>query len=128
MTNAEKEMRKFLECCACLQDLVFHDQMVIGQLNSKINVKISFYGGIEADSRHSLLVEIINKESGKIDATSFHFSNIIGRVKMNNGDMTNRHLWKGFHCNEFEWYCGEPSKAERKKIMDLVYAYINLYK
>ena len=127
MTTAEKELVKFFKNCECLEKMVFHNQTVIGELNKKVNAKISFYGGIEADNRHSLLVEIINKETGKIDAQVFHFSSIIGKFKMPSGDMRNYHLYRGM-SNDFEWYCAEPTNDQRKKIMALVYAYLNLYK
>ena len=127
MTNAENEMRSFLKYCTCLEELVFHDQMVIGKLNDKVNVKISFHGGIQADTRDRFLVEIINRESGKIDANTFHFSNIIGQYRLYNGDMTDYRLYKGL-SKDFTWYTDRPTLTQRNEIMKVVYSYIKLFK
>lgn len=127
MTKAEIELRSFLKDCTCMEELVFYDQMVIGKVNNQVNAKISFYGGIESDVRHSFLVEIINKASGKIDVQSFHFSKIIGQHKLNNGDMTNYRLYKGL-SRDFDWYSAKPTPAQKKEIMKVVYSYINLFK
>ena len=78
----EKEMAKFLEHCDCLDNILYNGESAIGSLNANLNVKISFYGGILADERHYLLVEIINKNTGKVDSMSFKFSDIIGKTKL----------------------------------------------
>ena len=124
---AEKSMRNFMEHCNCLEDCTFYDQMVMGKLNDKLNVRISLNGGISADNRYGLLVEVINKEIGRIDAQTYDFSKIIGKIKLANGDTTTYRLWKGTG-GEFEWYAGEPNATQRKKIMSYICEYLALYK
>lgn len=122
----EKEMRAMMCSCDCLTDILYNGESAIGRLNEDINVKISFDGGIMADERNGILVEIINKRLGRIDAMKFKFSDILGMTKMPSGREVRHYLWK--NSGEFDWYGPAPTSVQKQKIMGAIYTYIRLYK
>ena len=123
--NNEVHLKDFMKHCDLLTDVFYQNETAMGKLNNILNVKISLWGGIQADSRSGLLVEIINKTTGKIDALVFEFSDIIGRCELanNNGKY---HLWR-YRGEPFSWYNGEPTTAQKKKIMERLCKYIALF-
>lgn len=125
-TFLEKDMKVWLKNCDCIEDVLINGECAIGKLNSEVNVKISYYGGIEADRRYAFLVEIINKKTGIIDRMVFKFSDVIGKTKLPSGSEITYHIWK--NRGDFEWYSQEPTSVQKKKIMERVYAYIALFK
>lgn len=125
-TFLEKDMKVWLKNCDCLASILINGESAIGKLNDDVNVKISYYGGIEADKRNGFLVEIINKKTGNIDRMVFKYSDVIGKYKLPSGSEISYHIWKGM--NGFEWYSDAPTTTQRKKIMERVYAYIALFK
>ena len=123
----EDHLKDFMKHCDLLTDLLYQNEVVIGKLNDTLNVKISLDGGIEADRRNGLSVEIINKTTGKVDALVFRFANVWGKCKLSNGNTSAYYLWR-YRGDPFDWYSGAPSLAQKKQFMERVCQYIALFK
>lgn len=121
MTKFENEMRDFLSTDTLLQNKVFNDKTVVGELDNTTNVKLTFETTGVADNYYGIMVRIINKINGVIDTQFFKFNNVINKTEKEH----NFYIWDS--RGGVDWYSDRPTKTQKEKFMKLIYDYIKLY-
>lgn len=125
MKEFEIEMRKFFEENDLIQNKVFFGDTLVGKLNEKINVKITFATNRIAYQYTGFLIEIINKEKGEVDSVYIEFSDIIGKEPVLS-EANVFYLWE--YNNKLSWYGSAPTHIQIEMITETVNKYISLYK
>ena len=112
MTKFENEMRDFLSTDTLLQNKVFNDKTVVGELDNTTNVKLTFETTGVADNYYGVMVRIINKINGVIDTQFFKFNNIINKTEKEH----NFYIWDS--RGSVDWYSDRPTKTQKEMTLE----------
>ena len=125
MKEYEIEMRKFFDENFLIQNKVYFGDVLIGKLNEKLNVKITYATNRIANQYTGFLIEVINKTKGEIDSVYIEFSDIIGKEPK----LLEENIFYLWECdNKLEWYGSAPTSIQREMITETINKYLNLYK
>lgn len=109
-----------------LEDIYIYDKILVGKINNLLLAKITWDTRMVADRYCGLLVEIINKETGRIDSCFFNIGKIIGIKQVSSSDKLSPYIWESGY--DACWYRYTPTTAERKKICTVIKEYIDMYR
>ena len=124
MTRFEKQLRQWFPAGEFWGTPVYTGKTMLSRFDENLLVKVSFVNTKISQHYDALRVKILNRTEGEVDCETFRFEDIIGRLRMRNGELTEPYIWD---CGEAEWYGGSPSASQHALISNEVQGYVQMY-
>ena len=120
----EKEMRQMFEHTRSINDQVFVGKTMMPRLDDNKLLKLEFHNTHVGGQYNSILLSVINKNTGVIDKETIEFSDVIGKCKMRDGTLLNPYIWDD--RSDPHWYTPISIK-QKAEIADKVLEYAEMF-
>ena len=124
MTRFEKQLRQWFPAGEFWGTPVYTGKTMLSRFDENLLVKVSFVSTKISQHYDALRVKILNRTEGEVDSETFRFEDIIGKLRMRNGELTEPHIWDS---GEVEWYGGSPSVTQHAMISNEVQGSVQMY-
>ena len=124
MTRFEKQLRQWFPAGEFWGTPVYTGKTMLSRFDENLLVKVSFVSTKISQQYDALRVKILNRTEGEVDCETFRFEDIIGKLRMRNGELTEPYIWD---CGEVEWYGDSPSVSQHALISNKVQSYVQMY-
>jgi len=121
MNFFEHELRQIFAGCEGIREQKYSGKTMLAKIDADLRVKASFITTGIHNQYDAILLRIINRTEGEVDAQTFRFQDIFNSTPA----AKKAHIWDDY--GKASWYSYRPGAADYNQLTEVLGSYISMY-
>ncbi len=121
MNFFERELRQIFAGCEGIHEQKYNGKTMLAKIDEDLRVKASFITTGIYNQYDAILLKIINRTEGEVDAQTFWFRDIFN----NTPAAKTAYIWDDY--GKVGWYNYRPGTADYNRLTEALRGYISMY-